>query len=242
VVKWVEIGDARLALGDCREVLPGLSGVDAVVTDPPYGIGLNTNNQRFSGGNAASVRRHGNNVGPANGAAIINDDAPFDPSFLVDLPGDKIIWGWNNYPDILPRGACLVWLKRNDEAFGSFLSDAELAWFSRGHGVYCRRDLSNNAITNERQHPTQKPVGVMEWCLGFVPNARTILDPFMGSGTTGVACARLGRKFIGCEIEPKYFDIACRRIESAYRQADMFVPRPKPAPLVTGDMFAGVAP
>jgi site-specific DNA-methyltransferase (adenine-specific) len=223
-----QIGEATLYLGDCREVLPTLGRVDAVVTDPPYGIGLNTDNSRFSGGNTASVSRHGNGVGSANGARIINDNAPFDPSFLLSIPGDKIIWGWNNYPDLLPRGACLVWIKRNDEAFNSFLSDAELAWFSRGHGVYCRRDLSNNAIANDRAHPTQKPVSLMEWCLGFVPNARTILDPFMGSGTTGVACARLGRSFIGCEIEPRYFDIACRRIEDAYRQPRLFAePAPK---------------
>ena len=223
-----QIGDATLYLGDCREVLPTLGRVDGVCTDPPYGIRLNTDNSRFSGGNTASVSRRGNGVGSANGERITNDTVPFDPSFLLTFPGDKIIWGWNNYPDLLPRGACLVWLKRNDEAFNSFLSDAELAWFSRGHGVYCRRDLSNNAIANERVHPTQKPVSLMEWCLGFLPNSHSILDPFMGSGTTGVACARLGRRFIGVEIEPRYFDIACRRIEEAYRQPRLFAePRPQ---------------
>ena len=80
-----------------------------------------------------------------------------------------------------------------------------------------------------KQHPTQKPVKVMEWCLGFLPDARTILDPFMGSGTTGVACAKLGRKFIGIELEPEYFDIACKRIEDAYKQPDLFVEPPKKA-------------
>lgn len=223
------IGDCTLYLGDCLEILPTLGKVDAVVTDPPYGIGLNTDNSRFSGGNTASVARRGNGIGPANGAPIINDAMPFDPSCLVDMSCEKIVWGWNNYPDKLPRGACLVWLKRNDDAFGSFLSDAELAWMSKGHGVYCRRDLSNNAIALERGHPTQKPVSLMEWCLGFFPKAATILDPFMGSGTTGVACVNFGRKFIGIEIEPRYFDIACRRIEEAYRQPRLFA-EPKPAP------------
>jgi site-specific DNA-methyltransferase (adenine-specific)/modification methylase len=231
------IGNARLILGDCREVLATLGVVDAVVTDPPYGIGLKTDSSRFSGGNVASVSRRGSGVGSANGAQIINDNAPFDPSFLLSIPGDKIIWGWNNYPDLLPRGACLVWLKRNDEAFNSFLSDAELAWFSRGHGVYCRRDLSNSAIADERAHPTQKPVSLMEWCLGFVPNARTILDPFCGSGSTGVACARLGRAFIGIEIEEKYFSIACRRIEAAQRQADLFVRQPDAPKATQGAMI-----
>jgi site-specific DNA-methyltransferase (adenine-specific)/modification methylase len=231
MTEFVVIGNATLYLGDCRDILPTLGKVDAVVTDPPYGIALNTDNRRFSGGNVASVAKRGNNVGSAGGAPIIGDDKPFDPSFLLDLPGDKIVWGWNNYPDRLPRGACLVWLKRNDEAFGSFLSDAELAWMSKGHGVYCRRDLSNAAIASERVHPTQKPVGLMRWCLEFIPKAQTILDPFMGSGTTGVAAVQMGRKFIGIEREPKYFDIACKRIDEAQKQADLFVPQhSKPIP------------
>lgn len=216
------IGRATLYLGDCRDVLPTLGKVDAVVTDPPYGIGLNTDNRRFSGGSAASIAKRGSNLGSAGGKPIAEDDKPFDPSFLVTLPGEKIIWGWNNYPDKLPRGACLVWLKRNDDAFGSFLSDAELAWMSKGHGVYCKRDLSNAAIARERVHPTQKPVSLMHWCLQFVPNARTILDPFMGSGTTGVAAVQMGRDFIGIEREPRYFHIACRRIEDAQRQGSLF--------------------
>lgn len=217
-----QIGAATLYLGDCRDVLPTLGKVDAVVTDPPYGIALNTDNRRFSGGNVASVAKRGDNIGSANGEPIIGDAEPFDPTFLLTLPGDKIIWGWNNYPDKLPRGACLIWLKRNDAAFGSFLSDAELAWMSKGHGVYCKRDLSNAAIANERAHPTQKPVSLMEWCLGFVRKAQTILDPFMGSGTTGVAAVKMGRKFIGIERDQKYFDIACRRIEDAQRQGQLF--------------------
>lgn len=77
-----------------------------------------------------------------------------------------------------------------------------------------------------RQHPTQKPIAVMEWCLGFV-EGETILDPFMGSGTTGVACVKLGRRFIGIEIEEKYFDIACKRIEEATKQPDLFIEQPK---------------
>jgi site-specific DNA-methyltransferase (adenine-specific) len=224
----VIIGDCQLYLGDCLTILPTLGKVDAVVTDPPSGIGLNTDNSRFSGGNAASVSRRGNGRGPANGAPIANDNRPFDPAPLLSIGGEHIIWGWNNYADKLPRGACLVWIKRNDDAFGSFLSDAEVAWFSRGHGVYCHRDLSNNAIANDRQHPTQKPVSLMEWCIAKTRGA--VLDPFMGSGTTGVACAKLGRRFIGIEIDEGYFSIACERIRKAYDQRDLFIEAPKPAP------------
>jgi len=200
--------------GDCREILPLLDAgsVDLVLTDPPYGIGLDTDNSRFSGGTKGHIAKRGNGVGSAAGRPIIGDAKPFDPSFLVGVGLWQIVWGWHNFPDKLPRGACLVWLKRYDEAFGSFLSDAETAWMSKGHGVYCRRDLSNNAIANDRVHPTQKPVSLMRWCIEFFPNAQTILDPFMGSGTTLRAAKDLGRKAIGIEIEEKYCEIAVKRL------------------------------
>jgi len=207
-------GSVQLYCGDCLDILPHLSGVDAVVTDPPYGINLNTDNSRFSGGNTASVARRGNRVGPCGGKPIINDNKPFDPTSLLSIGSERIIWGWNHFARHLPRGSCLIWIKRNDPAFGSFLSDAEVAYFSRGHGVYCRRDLSNNANARTRFHPTQKPVALMEWCLTFI-KGETVLDPFMGSATTGVACVRTGRKFIGIEIDKGYFEIAKRRIEKA---------------------------
>lgn len=224
------IGNCRLILGDCREILPTLGKVDAVVTDPPYGIRLNTDNSRFSGGHIASVSKRGNGKGTAGGKPIANDHSSFDPSQILEFGRHQIFWGWNNYADKLPRGACLVWIKRNDQAFGSFLSDAEVAWLSKGHGVYCRRDLSNNAIAKSRVHPTQKPVGIMQWCLDFLPDCKIILDPFMGSGTTGVACVKLGRKFIGIEIDPGYFEIACKRISDAYSQPDLFVDSTKVEP------------
>jgi site-specific DNA-methyltransferase (adenine-specific) len=197
--------------GDCREVLPALEPVELMLTDPPYGISLNTDNSRFSGGTAGNIARKGNGVGTANGKSIIEDDKPFDPSFLLKYGRAQIIWGWNHFADKLPRGRCLVWLKRYDEAFGSFLSDAEVAWMSHGYGVYCRRDLSNNAIANERTHPCQKPQTLMTWCMGFFPMG-SVLDPFMGSGTTLRAAKDLGRKAIGIEIEEKYCEIAAKRL------------------------------
>ena len=217
------IGDCRLILGDCREILPTIGKVDAVVTDPPYGIGLDVDGSRFSGGDPSSVARRGS--GRDYGSPIVGDDAEFDPAFLLDYGREQIIWGWHCFPDRLPAGACLIWVKRFDAAFGSFLSDAETAWYSKGHGVYCFRDLTMMAEAKTRNHPTQKPVPLMRWCIERT-GADLILDPFMGSGTTGVACVKLGRKFIGIEIEPRYFDISCRRIEEAYRQPDLFVAPP----------------
>lgn len=222
VVEWVEIGDAKLACGDCIEILPTLGKVDAVVTDPPYGM-------KWDG--KVSAGPNGHNVRGAKttnyGKTIRGDDVPFNPTPWLNF-AECIMWGSNHYAARLPLGTTLVWIKRFDAAFGSFLSDAEMAWMKGGHGVYCRRDTSLKAQENWRSHPTEKPVGLMSWCIEKT-NAHTILDPFMGSGTTGVACAKLGRKFIGVEIEEKYFQIACRRIEEAYRQADLFIEAPKKA-------------
>lgn len=222
------IGDCTLYLGDCREILPLLPRVDAVVTDPPYGIGVDTDSTRFSGGVRTACKRR---IGTNYGSAIVGDDKPFNASFLYDLADEVVIWGWNNFAESLPRGTSLVWIKTGDAGFGSFLSDAELAWEKGGHGVYCFRDLTNKAESRHRVHPTQKPLPLMQWCVSRVSDhGETILDPFMGSGTTGVACVKLGRKFIGIEIDEGYFDIACRRIQEAYKQPDMFIEASKPQP------------
>ena len=216
--------------GDCRDILPHVTA-DVVVTDPPYGIGLNTDNSRFSGGTRGNIAKRGNGVGTGSGVPIVGDEAPFDPSFLLRYGERFIVWGWNHFADKLPSGACLVWLKRHDDAFGSFLSDAEVAWYSRGHGVYCRRDLSNNAIAHERSHPTQKPVALMRWCLSFVPDG-VVLDPFMGSGTTLVAAKQLGRRAIGIEIEERYCEIAVKRLAQEVLPLEPHEPEP-----TQGDML-----
>lgn len=210
------IGECRLILGDCRKVLPTLGPVDAVVSDPPYGMkwdGKVTVGKNGHGGTGTRAKHYG--------VTIAGDDEPFDAAPWLRFP-QCILWGFNHFPDQLRKGRALVWVKRSDGAFGSFLSDAELAWCSTGHGVYCFRDQSLMAETHDRAHPTQKPVPLMRWCIEQFPKARTILDPFMGSGTTGVACVQLGRSFIGCEIHQPYFDIACRRIEEAYKQPRLF--------------------
>jgi len=202
-------GSVTIYHGDCRELLAATPTADLMLTDPPYGINLNTDNSRFSGGTRENMAKRGN--GQGNNIRIANDASDFDPSPLLAKARNHVIWGWNNYANKLPNGACLVWIKRNDAAFGSFLSDAELAWMSKGHGVYCRRDLSNNSITRTRSHPTQKPVSLMAWCLSFFPNCQHVIDPYMGSGTTLRAAKDLGRSAIGIEINERYCEIAAER-------------------------------
>lgn len=217
------IGDCTLYLGDCREVLPTLGKVDAVIADPPYGINYSTKQQRKPGATQFDI--------------IEGDEKEFDLSVVFAMTCPKIIFGANNFSRQLPhRGRWICWDKRcgiggADKMLGS---PFELAWEDRNTGYDRMVRIMHGGVVNadgrqiNRVHPTQKPIALMLSCLGFLKDADLILDPFMGSGTTGVACVKLGRKFIGIELEPKYFDIACRRIEQAYKQPDMFIaPPPK---------------
>jgi site-specific DNA-methyltransferase (adenine-specific) len=218
----VVIGDAELYCGDCLEILPTLGKVDAVVTDPPYGMNLNTDSSRFSGGHRGHrglITKHGK--GRNDWGKIVNDDKPFNPEKFMDYD-ECILFGANHYWNKLPSGSALVWIKRFDGGFGSFLSDAEIAYKKSGCGVYCHRNTELAATARQRCHPAEKPVGLLLWCIDKHVKGKSILDPFMGSGTTGVACANLGRKFIGIEIEECYFQIACERIEAAYAQHSLF--------------------
>lgn len=224
-----KIGDATLYLGDCMEILPTLPKVDAVVSDPPYGMNWNTDSTRFTGG------QHKRGHGRDDWGAIQEDAAPFDPSPWLAYPA-CVLWGANHYAQRLPVGTTLVWLKKDDHLFGTFLSDAELGWQKGGYGVYAFRKQfpppSRMAENDGAQvaHPTQKPIALMAWCIERVGHAETILDPYMGSGSTGVAAIQLGRKFIGIEREPKYFDVACARIAKAYAQRPLFDAEPAPQP------------
>lgn len=213
------IGNATLYLGDCLTLLfLHELHADAVISDPPYGMDWDTDASRFSGG----VTKRG--VGRSDWGDIANDDKPFDPAPWLSFT-ECILWGANHYAQRLEIGTTLVWIKRNVNNFGFFLSDAEIGWQKGGHGVYCHSyPWHGSEIINRKQpkwHPTEKPVSLMEWCVRRV-KSNTVLDPFMGSGTTGVACVNLQRRFIGVEIDPKYFDIACERIENAYRQERLF--------------------
>ena len=211
-----------LYLGDCREILPTLGKVDAVVTDPPYGIGENHRKVRSRGRSSARIKR-----------VTVTDYGDFEwdsepPSTeLIDtirqISDKQIIFG-GNYFHLPPTNCWLVWDKLNTGDF----ADCELAWTNLDKAVRLIQFRWNGCIRKERdiarEHPTQKPVGVLKWCIEHLPSESiSILDPFAGSGTTGVAAVKLGREFIGIEIEPKYFDIACRRISAALKQPDLFV-------------------
>lgn len=232
-------GNATLYLGDCREIVPTLGGVDAVVTDPPYGQKQNVNITYLSGRRDFHIeQRNGLNlkIRPNSYPPLIGDDAPFDPDPWITTAPEVLIWGAHKFADLLPAGSWLVWDKvptgkTRDQG------DGEAAWLNRQQPLRIFRLLwdgicvgrgARHEVTagQQRFHPTQKPEALMLWCLSFI-KGRTILDPFMGSGSTGVAAVRLGRRFIGIEIEPKYFDIACRRIEAEARQGLLeFAPGP----------------
>jgi DNA modification methylase len=218
-----EIGRARLYLGDCQAVIaswPECFRVSAVVTDPPYGIGADKGKEGaipFKGGKPTTMRHYPENEW---------DDCRPDPDLLrlcVSKGEFAIVWGGNYFADLLPaQGRWLWWDKcQTMPSYG----DGELAWTNLPQKTPKRIIYANNKLFAdrvERFHPTQKPEPVMRWCLSFLRDAETVLDPFMGSGTTGVAAIQMGMKFIGIERDERYFDIACRRIEDAQRQGSLF--------------------
>ena len=201
----VVIGNATLYRGDCMEVLPTIQKVDAVITDPPYGI--NANKQTLGKGKKEFARG-----GQWDSSA---------PELAACIAAGRLLcfWGGNYFSNQLPvTNDWLIWHKLND---GRSFSECEMAWTNFGKQT---RHLSHHWSGEEKQHPTQKPLPVMLWTVEQAGAAATILDPVMGSGTTGVAGVQLGRQFIGIEREPSYFDIACRRIEQAQAQAQLFEP------------------
>lgn len=205
------IGNATLYLGDCIEVLPTLDKVDAVITDPPYGIGA-----------SAGIGKYGR---------LKTIDLGWDKSVpssdvidaMLSIADYAVIFG-GNYMQLPPSRNFLVWDKGAGFK-GRDFAECEFAWCSwDANARLLTRDPLASGDYKAKQHPTQKPIPVMAWAIRHVPKAETILDPFMGSGTTGVAAVQMGRKFIGIEREPKYFDIACQRIEQAMAQGQLFTP------------------
>jgi DNA modification methylase len=182
--------------GDCWEILPGIEAFDAIVTDPPYGI-----EGTWSGGNSHGWGRH-------RGQAAKWDKRPEWAAEWLASNGPAIVWGGQYFP-LPPSGSWLVWDKRVRKFTGGH---CEIAWTNLGLPIrafsYCNGELA----TEGKLHPTQKPLPLMRWCLTFVPAAGTILDPFMGGGTTLLAAKLEGRRAIGIEVEERYCEIAANRL------------------------------
>jgi len=203
------IGPCLLIQGDCLKVLPLLEtgSVDAVVTDPPYGIGIANNPFRQK-----HEKKDWDDSVPSNDAILQ----------IIGMADVAIVWG-GNYFDLPPTQCFLVWDKVQPEDFTSAM--VEMAWTNLSRPA---KMLRRHVVSYEKFHPTTKPLELMAWCLGFIPKATTILDPFTGSGTTGVACIHTGRRFIGIELDPGYFRIACDRIRrelETYQGGPMFAPK-----------------
>lgn len=204
----------ELILGNCLDHLDKFQQCTAIISDPPYGCATNCDYTRFTGGVHQERNHH---------LGIKGDDKPFDPTPWLGFP-KVVLFGFQYFAQQLPIGSTIVWIKKRPGTYGKFLSDAELAWCKGGTGVWCFDHLwSGFDRASERGrkslHPTQKPVALMRWIIERLklPAGSIIGDPYMGSGSVGVAVCQLrneGRDigFVGCEIEPAYFDIARERI------------------------------
>lgn len=232
-VEKVVIGNATLYRGDCRDVLPTLPKVDAVITDPPYGQAYKVNTFHKGGTRENEVvQRNGKAllVRPNIHAEIHGDDAPFDPVHLLTLAPAVLMWGAHKFGDRLPRGRTLVWDKvptgkvrsqgDGETAWTNVNPDGPLRIFRLLWDGLCVGEGARHEVTagQKRHHPMQKPEALMRWCIQQAGDPALILDPYMGSGSTGIAAIQMGKTFIGIESVPAYFDIACRRIEDAQRQ------------------------
>lgn len=204
---------------DCRAILPELVKRERprlVLADPPYGDDHDTDYTRFTGGVAAERSSH---------APIEGDREPFDPKFILDTGIETMLWGANRYSDKLPTGSLLVWDKRSPGGYKNVMSDAEIAWWSHGRGVYIfghTWDGFNRA--SERQtawHPTQKPVALMMWCLqrARIQPGDLVVDPYMGCGPVALACKAMGARYIGVEIVEHYCATTVRRLNDEFLPA-----------------------
>lgn len=215
----VIIGNATLYCADCMDILPTLDRVDAVITDPPFGVG---NFVQISGNVRGEV-------------VTWNESGPHKEFFCLikEKSNYRVVWG-ANYFNCFEGAGGLVWVKNQPMPN---MSKAEMASTSWGNKVELINITWTNYVnTKESVHPCERPVGLYAWCIEQIPNhPKTILDPFMGSGSTGVAAIQLGRSFIGIEREPKYFEIACKRIEQAVAQGQLF--SPEPMKQVQGDLI-----
>jgi len=214
-VKWTILSPTvRAACADSRDVLP--VECDVVVTDPPYGIAYSP-----GGGGGGIHRADGRKWRKTFTGAnqVLHDNEDFDPAPVLALNKPTVMWGGNHYASRLPnQPGWLIWDKRRGTARNDF-ADCEMAWTNTGRPARVLRHLWNGMLRDSergetRLHPTQKPIHVMEWCLEEldVPDGAVVLDPYMGSGSTGVACIRTGRAFVGIEKDPDVFEIALARL------------------------------
>lgn len=216
--------------GDCEQVFPLLEVVDALISDPPYGGGLATDYAERFTTKAGKWWKNDDRATQKRHAPILGDDQPFDPSPLLAVKARaKVLWGANWYANRLPdSGAWWMWDKRNgrrDVTEADWpMGEGELAWTNIGKGVRIFRHtwfgLIRDSERGEHHHPTQKPVVLMQWCMekAKVPVGATVLDPYMGSGTTGIAALRTGRNFIGIEKDAAHFKTAADRIRNELNQ------------------------
>ena len=181
--------------GDCREIVPTLGRFDLLLTDPPYGLG-----DKWQGGTWGA--------NPMYADARRWDQRPEDSDIaaLLTTATNAILWG-GNYFTMPPCRGFLLWVKTPPM---DTMADAEFAWTSFDRPA--KAFVGHRNPDGKRDHPTQKPLGLLTWCLGLVPDAQTVLDPFAGSGTTGRAAKDLGRKAVLIEREEKYCEIAARRM------------------------------
>jgi len=211
----VVIGNATLYLGDCLEILPTLAPVDAVITDPPFGVGNFVQVSGRLGGRGSGV-----------GKAVEWNDAPPVPEFfrlIQKMSKHRIVWGANFFNCFEDRGGAIVWDKCQKMPNFSKADIASCTHFQKTEIVripWTNFTVAHEAVTD---HPCERPIALYEWCIKYLPSdVVSIMDPYMGSGTTGAACTNLGKTFVGIERDPRFFDMACVRIENAGRQARMF--------------------
>ena len=213
----VVIGDATLLLGDCMDILPSLGKVDAVITDPPFGVG---NFVQTTG----ALRGRGAEMGKA---VDWNESAP-PPEFfslLKSMSKHRIIWGANFFNCFEDRGGAIIWDKAQPMPNFSKADIASCTHFQKTEIVRIPWTNFDVARVAQTDHPCERPVELYDWCIRYLPgHILSILDPFLGSGSCGVAAIRAGRKFIGIEREERYFDIAVKRIEQAVAQGQLFAP------------------
>jgi DNA modification methylase len=227
MLEKVTIGSATLYHGDAREVLPTLPVHDLLCTDPPYGIGASAGTGKYGRLKIEAGTDLGwDNETPPQWLLLL----------LLEKAAHKVIFG-GNYFALPPSRAYLVWDKGAGFKNRDF-AECEFAWCSwDGNARVLTHDPLARGDYRQKEHPTQKPVAVMQWAIAAAPAGATVLDPFMGSGSTGVACALMGRAFTGIERERKYFDVACERIAQAHAQGQLLPPEPPALPEQQGMAF-----